>query len=210
MKAIALFLLTSLIALNVMGQSQADMFIKEAQDYLAKKDYKQAQLSLQDAINDINTLLAADIAKSLPAEINGLKAEGDGDVNTGGMGMVGGGFTITKKYLNPTNKDNDAEVQLLANSPLLTSMNMYLTNPGMMGSEYKSVRVGTQRAIMKSEMQDAYDDKGKSKQIRSSEIQIPLSQTLITINARGFATEQDELAFANKLDIAKLKTALGE
>ena|ERR1043165_3308925 len=211
MKANILILFASLIALNVMGQSQAETFIKEAQDYLAKKEYKQAQLSLQDAINDINTLLAADIGKSLPAEINGLKAESDGEVNTGGMGMVGGGFTITKKYHNETNKSNEAEVQIIANSPLLSSMNMYLSNPSMMGSEYKSVRVGgTQRAILKTEMQDSYDDSGNSKKIRSTEIQIPLSQTLITLNLSGFATEQDELDFAAKIDLAKLKAALGE
>lgn len=201
MKTLALFLVASLIGLNVIAQSQTETFIKEAQDFLAKKEYKQAQLSLQDAINDLNTLIAADIAKSLPAEINGLKAEGDGDVNTAGMGVMGGGFTITKNYNHPANKDNEAEVQILANSPLLTSMNMYLSNPAMMGADYKSVRVGTQRAILKSEMDDNK---------RSTEIQIPLSQTLITLHLEGFATEQDELAFANKLDIAKLKAALGE
>lgn len=211
MKTNFLFLFASLIALNVTGQSQAETFIREAQDYLAKKDYKQAQLSLQDAINDINRMLAADLAKSLPAEINGLKSDGDADINTAAMGMVGGGFSITKKYRNAANEQNEAEVQIMANSPLLASMNMYLSNPGMMGQEYKSVRVGgTQRAILKTEMQDSYDDKGVSKKVRSTEIQIPLSQTLITLHLNGFATEQDELAFAAKLDIAKLKTALGE
>jgi hypothetical protein len=33
---------------------------------------------------------------------------------------------------------------------------------------------------------------------------------LITINLRGFASEADELAFATKLDIENLRTALGE
>lgn len=207
MKTTTLYLFASLIAFNVAAQSQAETFIKEAQDYLAKKEYKQAQLSLQDAINDLNTLIAADIAKSLPAEINGLKSEGDGDVNTASMGMIGGGFTITKKYRNAANQDNDAEVMILANSPMLATMNMYLSNPSMMGPDYKSVRVGgTQRAILKTEMEDGND----GKKIRSSEIQIPLSQTLITLNLKGFATEQDELSFASKLDIAKLKAALGE
>jgi hypothetical protein len=214
MKATSLFLFGFLLSLNAMSQtsaqSQIDAFIKEAQDFMAKKDYKQAQLSLQDAINNINILIAEDIAKSLPAEINGLKAENEGNVNTGTMGMVGGGFTITKRYAHPTNKDNSAEVQIMGNSPLLSTMNMALANPAMMGQDYKSVRVGTQRAIMKSEMQDFYDDNGNSHKARSSEIQIPLNQTLIKIDANGFATEQAELDFANKLDIPKLKAQLGE
>ena len=205
MKKIAFCTLAILLCLQANAQSQAEAYIKEAQEYLAKKDYKQAQLSLQDAINDINTLLAKQVAESLPAEVNGLKKDGDSEVNTAAMGFMGGGMQITQRYKNPKNEDNDAEVQIIANSPMLAAMNMYITNPGMMGSEYKSVRVGTTRAILKSETEDDGD-----KKVRNTEIQVPLSQTLITINAKGFATEKDELDFATKLDLAKIKTALGE
>lgn len=206
MKKTALFLFALLTGFSATAQSQAETFIKEAQDYLANKEYKQAQMSLQDAINDINTLLAQQVAESLPAEINGLKAEGENEITSGGMGMIGGGMQITKRYRNETKTENDAEVQILANSPLMATMNMYLSNPGMMGPNYKSVRVGTNRAIAKTDIQDS----GDGQKIRSTEIQIPLNQTLIIVRANGFATEQDELAFANKLDIAKIRTALGE
>ena len=206
MRKTLLFALAALVCLRVTGQSQAETFIKEAQDYLAKKEYKQAQLSLQDAINDINMMLAKQVAESLPGEINGLKADGENEINAGGMGMIGGGMQITKRYRNETKSENDAEVQILANSPMLSTMNMYLTNPGMLGPGYKSVRVGTIRAISKTDLQDG--DNGAK--IRSTEIQIPLGQTLITIRANGFVTEQDELAFATKLDLEKIRTALGE
>jgi len=192
------------------GQSQADAFIKEAQQFLAEKKYKEAQLSLQDAINDINTILATQVAAGMPTEINGLKATGDGDINTAGMGMVGGGVTISKRYVHPSKKENEAEVMIFSNSPMLASINMFMGNPAMLGEGYKSVRVGTRRAIMKTEQEDYYDDNGISKKIRASELQIPLSQTLITINLKGFATEQEELAFATKLDIDKLSDLLGE
>jgi hypothetical protein len=182
MKKIIFFLLAALIGLRVTGQSQAETFIKEAQDFLVKKDFKQAQLSLQDAINDINTMLAKQVAESLPAEINGLKAEGEGEVGGSGMGMIGGGMQITKRYRNEAKPENNAEVQIIANSPLLSAMNMYLTNPSMAGAGYKSVRVGTTRAILKSDLQDS--DNGTK--ARSTEIQIPLGQTLITINAKRF------------------------
>lgn len=80
-----------------------------------------------------------------------------------------------------------------------------MTNPTMMGQEYKSVRVGTNRAILKSSMEDG--DGGKK--IRATEIKLPLGQTLITIHTNGLASEQEELAFANKLDLEKIKAALG-
>lgn len=210
MKKITLLIsLLSIISFNVFSQGQAETYIKEAQDYLTQKNFVQAQLSLQDAINELNNEIAAQVADALPAEINGLKADA-GETNTAGMGMMGGGMSISKAYRNPAKKENEADVQILANSPMLSAMSMYINNPGMMGAGYKSIRVGTTRSILKSEMQDFYDDNGNSKQIRSSEIQIPLNKTLITINARGFATEADELAFANKLEIDKLKMLLGE
>lgn len=210
MKSIYVLAAVSLLCFQALGQSQIETFISEAQDFLAQKEYKQAQLSLQDAINEINNLVAEQVAEALPNEIDGLTSDGEETTGAGMMGMMGGGMQITKSYQNDAKPENEAELTILANSPMLNAMNMYLTNPGMMGSEYKSVRVGTRRAILKSEMEDYYDDDGNSKPIRSSEIQIPLSQTLITINLRGFAAEKDELAFAMKLDIDKLKDLLGE
>jgi hypothetical protein len=206
MKKTIFFLFVALIGLSVNGQSQAESFIKEAQDFLAKKEYKQAQLSLQDAINDINMLVAQQVAGLLPAEIDGLKTDGDSQVSAAGMGMMGGGMQITKRYRNETKPDNDAEVQIIANSPMIATMSMYLTNPAMLGSGYKSVRVGTTRAILKTDLQDGENDA----KIRSTEIQIPMGQTMITIQANGFATEQDELSFANKLELEKIRAALGE
>lgn len=204
MKKCTIALIFTCISLHAFAQSQAETYIKEAQEFLAKKDYKQAQLSLQDAINDINNLLAKQVADLFPAEINGLKADGDATTNSGGMGMLGGGMQIEKKYRNDAKKQ-DAEVQIIANSPMLANLNMFMTNPAMMGQEYKSVRVGTNRAILKSSTEDSDD----GKKIRATEIQLPLGQTLITIHTNGLASEQEELAFANKLDLEKIKAALG-
>lgn len=210
MKTRILFTLLLFMSIRVAGQDQIATFIQEAQGYLAQKDYKMAQMSLQDAINEINNVMAGQIAEALPDEINGLRSEGEESANTAGMGFLGGGAAITKRYAHPAKMENTAEVSIFTNSPMLSTLNMFIGNPSMMGQEYKSVRVGTRRAILKSQTEDYYMDNGSSKQIRSSELQIPLSQTLITFNLRGFASEQEELAFATKLDIEKLKTMLGE
>lgn len=209
MKLYILFFAIMTLGLHATAQTQAETYIKEAQAYLAQKDYKQAQLSLQDAINDLNSLIAKQIGESLPAEINGLKASGEAD-NSGAMGLMGGGLHISKNYQHPSKPENQADVVIMANSPLMSMMGMYLNNPAMLGQGAKSCRVGSTRAVIKTEMTDYYADNGTSKQIRSSELQIPLTQTLITITMRGFASEAEELAFASKLDVEKLRTALGE
>jgi len=209
MKSRILLPILCIIAIRAFGQDQFPVFVKEAQDFYAEKKYKEAMLSLQDAINELNAVMAGDLAESLPTEITGLKAVPDG-ASTSGMGMRGGGMTITQRYEHPSKKENSGDVNIIANSPTIQMMAMYINNPAMMGQGYKSVRVGTQRAILKSEMEDFYDDNGASKQIRSTEIQIPLTSTMITLNLKGFAAEADELAFANKLGIDKIKAALGE
>lgn len=200
------------IGLIGFSQTQVDAFIKEAQGFLAQKNYKQAQMSLQDAVNELNTILAKQLAEALPKEIGGLKSvDGEETVNAGGaMGMMGVGMQITKTYRNEAKKENEAEIMIMANAPMLSSLNMFLTNPAMLGQGQKSVRIGTRRAIQKSENENYYDDKGASKQIQVIEIQLPLSQTLITFKLKGFATEQDALAFATKFDIDKIKSLMGE
>jgi hypothetical protein len=210
MKTNILILILSVLTMNLFAQGQAEAYIQEAKNYLANKDFKAAQMSLQDAINELNNAIAQQISESLPAEVNGLKATESNSGNAAALGMFGGGMTISKNYQNPAKKENQADLQVIANSPLMTTLNMYMNNPAMLGQGYKSVRVGTRRAILKSETEDFYDDNGNSKPIRSTELQIPLTQTLITLNLKGFATEADELAFANKLDVEKLRVALGE
>jgi hypothetical protein len=191
------------------SQTPIDTYIKEAQAFIAQKNYKQAQLSLQDAINEINNILAKQIAEALPAEINGLQATGESEVNSAGS-VMGMGMQISRSYQHPSKPENSAEVMIMANSPMLNALNMYITNPSLMGQGAKSVRVGTKRAVLKTEMEEFTDDKGASKQIRVTEIQIPIGQTLFNIKTRGFPTEQDELAFAAKLEMDKIKDLMGE
>lgn len=202
-----LFLL-SLVCYQSFSQDPVQNYLKEATDFYSQKNYKQAQMSLQDAINELNKLMSEQIGNVLPTEINGLKEVVDGSSNTS-LGAMGGS-QISKQYKNPALEENEAEIQILANSPMMSAMNMYLSNPALMGEGAKSVRVGSQRAILKTEMTDYYGTNDVSKKIRSTQIQIPLSQTLITIQTKGFANEQAELAFAAKLDLAKIKQAVGE
>lgn len=200
-----LFLVPSLYSQDVFND-----YIKEAQTFYQQKNYKQAQLSLQDAITELNKLMSGQIVDLLPKDINGLKAM-EGGNNSTNLGMMGGGgMTISKNYEHPVKKEIQAEIQLIANSPMISAVSMYFTNPSMMGEGAKTVRVGTTRAILKSEMQETSDANGNPIKLRSTEIHIPLGQTLITINTKGFANEQEELAFASKLDFVKIKAAVGE
>lgn len=82
-------------------------------------------MSLQDAINDLILMLGHQIAEFLPNEINGLVKTDDAN-KSGGMNIPGVSMRISKSYRHPTKKENDAEVKILANRPMLAAMNIYL------------------------------------------------------------------------------------
>ncbi|MBK8956701.1 MAG: hypothetical protein IPM34_14265 [Saprospiraceae bacterium] len=204
--AMILFVLCACSIQNY-AQDPFPTFVAEAQEYYKQKNYKQAQMSLQDAMNELNRLMGEQLGNLLPDEINGLKAVQAAFNNAG---FAGGGLALTREYKNPSKPENDADIQIMANSPLMAAMQQYMNNPAILGPGAKSIRVANLRGVLKTETIDFYGDNDQQLKIRGTQIQIPVGQTLIMFNLRGFASEQDELAFASKIDFQKIKMAAGE
>jgi len=208
------FILTNLLAIcfvYTFGQGQAETYINEALNYVKAKNYKQAQMSLQDAINELNNFTAKEVLNVLPLEVNGLKADQSEDAfNSAAMGMIGGGTTISRKYKGEKSY-NTAEVSIITNSPMIASLSMFINNPALAnGNNQKSIRIGTRRAMIKTETDEVYDDDGNSKKMQSFEIQLPVNQTLISLKGNGFENEAAFMAFVNKLELEKLIKTIGE
>lgn len=208
-----LLLSMGLVAMSItlFGQGQAETYINEALNHVKAKDYKAAQLSLQDAINEINSYIAQEVLTQLPMEINGYKAQTDDDQsNSAGMAFMGGGTTITRTYSGATNKDN-VEINIMANSPLVSSMTALMGNPMMMnGANQKTIRIGSRRAILNKKTDTEYDENENEKQVTNFELQVILGQTLVTVKGEGFANEQAFTAFYQKIDFEKIAKTLGE
>lgn len=197
--------------MSLFAQGQAETYINEALNNVKAKQYKAAQLSLQDAINEINSYIAQEVLAQLPAEIDGLKAQiSDDQSNSAAMAFMGGGTTITRKYEGADSRKN-AEVSIVANSPLVGTMTALMGNPMMSNSaNQKSIRVGTRRGILKKDINTEYDDNGTEKQVTNYELQVILGQTLVTVKGQGFETEQAFTAFYQKIDFEKIAKTLGE
>lgn len=208
-----LLLSMGLIAMSVtlFGQGQAETYINEALNHVKTKDYKAAQLSLQDAINEINSYIAQEVLTQLPMEINGYKAQtSDDQSNSASMAFMGGGTTITRTYNGPTDRDH-AEITIVANSPLVGTMTALMGNPMMMNSaNQKTIRIGSRRAILNKKADTEYDDNGNEKQVTNYELQVILGQTLVTVKGEGFANDQAFTAFYQKIDFEKIAKTLGE
>ena len=109
--------ITCMLSWSISAQSEIDKTILEAQGYLKQKNYKDAQIALQQAIALINNLMGKDLITALPTELNDMKANtSEDESNTGGMGMMGGGFTISRNYYLSTNSETSFKVNIVANS----------------------------------------------------------------------------------------------
>jgi hypothetical protein len=211
MKKLLLSAALGVFSMSLFAQGQAETYINEALNNVKAKQYKAAQLSLQDAINEINSYIAQEVLAQLPAEIDGLKAQiSDDQSNSAAMAFMGGGTTITRKYEGADSRKN-AEVSIVANSPLVGTMTALMGNPMMSNSaNQKSIRVGTRRGILKKDINTEYDDNGTEKQVTNYELQVILGQTLVTVKGQGFETEQAFTAFYQKIDFEKIAKTLGE
>lgn len=203
MKSKLLFLsMISLCFLGTLKAQTANDYIKEAQTFIGQKNYKEAQASLQMAISEVYKMMGADVVASLPKEIGTYKSDPANDqVNTSGMSMLGGGFTITREYR--MDEEHSARVSVLGNSPMLASVNMMLNNPMFMnqsGSSQKMIRIGT---AYKGLLDYHLDTKNGT-------LSIPFTASLVTIDLNGFADEKSILEFVQKLNLDGIKKALGE
>ena len=132
-----------------------------------------------------------------------MKANMDEDVNnTSGMGMMGGGFTISRNYYPPNNTETSFRVNIVANSPMISSISMMINNPMMLGTNPdagKSIKVGNRRSLFKPNAKE-----------KSYELTVPLINSLVTFNGTMIKDEATFLALVNKLDVEKIAKVLSE
>ncbi|HAN77988.1 MAG TPA: hypothetical protein DCQ31_09560 [Bacteroidales bacterium] len=213
MKKLAKLLVIVIIGISAMpmlAQQTADDFIKEAQEALKVKNYKEASTALQFAMLEVNKLMSSDIQSKLPQEINGFKlTANDNSGGAGAMAGMGGGSVISGEYHKPGaenaeyaegESENYFEISIIANSPLVSSLSMMLSNPMFMAASpgSKVVKAGTKKGILKKESDDEYS------------FQVPYGSSLMTLKGYSFKTEAEFVAIVNAVNFDELAKAAGE
>ena len=131
------------LALAILALAPVALRADEIEDALnsALKFYKEGKLSeantgLQTAVNLLNEKRGASLSSVLPDEIKGWKG---GKVESASLAALGGGNTIERGYRKDEKK---ATVSIAADSPLLSQVSSFLSNPalgGLLGIKQKKV-----------------------------------------------------------------------
>lgn len=157
-------------------------------------DLQGTRFALQQALNEIDLAIGAEILKMLPDKMGNMSAiEGDENYSAASMGYAG--LFVSRSY-----KQDDlinSSIQIIADSPLLSGLNALLAIP-MFASDpnQKRIRVSGYRALLNRNQ----SDDGKV----SWEVQIPVRSTLITFQCSGIEAEKTVTDMAATIPVEQI------
>lgn len=159
--------------------------IAAAKDAYAAGDADGTKRSLDLASQLLAQKAAEGLTKLLPEPPAGWTAEPAETEGSGMAGLFGGGLTVKRAYAKG---GDEATIQLLANSPLLTQMIPMFSNPQLLGAMGKVFSLKGRSAVATS----------------GGDIQIVAGQVFVTVE--GSAPVEQKRALVEALDLKALET----
>jgi len=163
--------------------------LQEAENSYTTGQLEEARFALQEAISAINQEIGKEILKALPANLGGLPVDTKQDNISGAVGFAG--LSVTRVY---GTEEKSARIEIMGDSPLLASINAILALHAVMGASdpnQKRIRVAGYKGILQKETGDN----------PSYNVQIPIDQTLLTLNVTGVADESAVMSMVNALPV---------
>jgi hypothetical protein len=157
-------------------------------------DLENTRFALQEALNLVNQAIGQEILGLLPASLGGMEKTADGD-NVTGTGMGFAGLFVNRSY---TGENKNASIEIVGDSPLMTSINALMALPAFMSSDpnQKRIKIGNYKALQTK----STDDQGTL----TYEIQLPMTNTLLTFRCTGVNNESEVTGMANTLPVDKI------
>jgi hypothetical protein len=171
--------------------------IAEAKSSYSSGKLADAHFSLEQAIQEIDMIVGKEVLKLLPDKMGDAAAVAAQDQVTANIGFVGA--TVHRSY-----GTTGSQVEIISNSPLISSLNAFLNMPlvgGMMrNSTTKVVKIQGYKSRLEKQ---GDNENGKP----NYQLQIPFKSALITVTANGM-DENSVMAFANTIPLDKISALI--
>jgi hypothetical protein len=157
-------------------------------------DLENARFAMQQMITDLDILIGKDILKLLPAKMEAMASNASSDNVTANTGLAG--VMIHRDY---GTAQKTCSIEIMNNSPLVTSLNAILAIPFMANSgdgSQKVIKINGYKAIMQKSVNT--DDN-----TTDFTVQVPLNSTLLTFSIPK-STEADAVRLANTIPVADI------
>jgi hypothetical protein len=168
--------------------------LSSAKSSYASGDLENARFSMQQMITDLDLLIGKDILKLLPMKMDAMSSNSASDNVTANTGLAG--VMIHRDY---GTAQKTCSIEIMNNSPLITSMNAILAIPFMANSgdgTQKVIKLSGYKAILQKSVNT--DDN-----TTDFTLQVPLNSTLLTFSVPK-STEADVLRLANTIPVADI------
>jgi hypothetical protein len=187
-----LLLVVAIMAATTLNAQDFAKHLTTARSAYAGKKLEDSRFAMQQMLQELELLTGKEILRTLPAQLNELKAVTGTDEVT--ANSLFAGVVISRDYASASGK---ASVELIGNSPLLSSVNALLTMPFLSGAgeNQKVVKVQGYKALL----QKSTSDNGRV----AYELQLPLSTSLLSLKTTDL-TEDEVLSAVQALPIADL------
>jgi hypothetical protein len=191
MKNLTIFALI-LLASNCFAQNFATD-IATAKTAYASGKLEDAHFALQQAMQEIDLIIGHEVLKLLPEKMDTYGVNTKDDNVTSNAGFIG--TTIHRSW----GTDNNADLSIIGNSPLVSTINTFLNTPmlgGMMNNgNNKIIKVQGYKGQLQKE-------EGSNGQTNYT-IQIPLGNSLITFTGKNI-TDTQIMAWANTIPLQQI------
>lgn len=193
MKAIRITIAIVLVSQFVLAQ-EFDKNISTARSSYASGNLQDSRFAMEQMLRDLDMAIGKEVLKLLPAKVGTLAVNEKEDNVTGSGGV---GLYVNRHY---GTEPKQASIEIINNSPLITSLNAVLSMPvigGMMRDEnQKIIRVQGYKSILNKQVNT---DTGKT----NYELQIPMNNTLLTLRMDD-TSESEITTAANAIPLAKI------
>jgi len=194
MRKISLLLLAAVAGFAATAQD-FNKNVATARSSYSAGNLQESRFAMEQMLRDLDTEIGKEILKLLPAKVGTLNVNTKEDNVTGNSGYVG--LYVQRTYgAEPKN----AVIEIINNSPLITSVNAILSTPilgGMMRDEnQKVIKVQGYKSLLNKTVNS---ETGKT----NYELQIPLNNTLVTVRMND-TNEGEITAAGNSIQLAKI------
>ncbi len=179
---------SGLYAQDVNGQ------LNTAKSAYGSGDLQGARFALQQALNELNIAIGAEILKLLPTNMEDMTyIEEEDNVTATTAGFTG--IYVSRTYQFDENKH--ASLQIISDSPLLSGISALLALP-VFGADpnQKRVRIGGYRGLL----QKSENSTGEI----SWDLQLPVGSTLLTFQVEGIEQEKTVTDMASTIPVDQI------
>lgn len=196
MKQIRYTLLIAMLMILTAGLKAQDIAAKlnEAEKEYSAKNLDNTRFALQGALVEINKAVGRQILELLPKTYGNLPANITED-NYGGAGGFAGLF-VNRNY---GKEPKTARIEVLGDSPLLTSLNAILSMPAIMASSdpnQKRIKISGYKSLLQKESSE--------QNVVRYTVQVPMNTTLVSIHFDGFSDENEVISLAGTLPLDQI------